>query len=184
MVRSYVNKLMILRFINDYYQKNHYSPSLREICQGTGLRSTSTVHRYLCELSKEGKLVYMRGKRRALALEEDSAKEAEVTLSVADGSDPNWIKRLPEGDKFTVNMNDSGMIDALIEAGDKLTVVRQDNPEVGSIVVAIHDDYLLIRRLGIVNDNFYLVPDNDVYIPVRKKDAAIVGKVISMQRDL
>jgi repressor LexA len=97
---------------------------------------------------------------------------------------PDQASEVPDGAMFTVLMNDSGMIDALIEAGDKLTVIRQDDSEVGSIVVAIHDDHLLIRRLGIVNDNFYLVPDNDGYIPVRKKDAAIVGKVISMQRNL
>ena len=97
---------------------------------------------------------------------------------------PDQASVVPDGEMFTLFMNDSGMIDALIEAGDKLTVVRQDDSEVGSIVVAIHDDHLLIRRLGIINDSFYLVPDNDVYIPVRKKDAAIVGKVVSLQRNL
>ena len=37
----------ILGFVREYIQENGISPSVREICEGTNISSTSTVHRYL-----------------------------------------------------------------------------------------------------------------------------------------
>ncbi|ACB85086.1 transcriptional repressor LexA [Natranaerobius thermophilus] len=46
--------MQIYNFINDYASKNGYPPSVREICQGVGLSSTSTVHLHLSSLEKQG----------------------------------------------------------------------------------------------------------------------------------
>ena len=97
---------------------------------------------------------------------------------------PDQIEGVPIGDAFTMLMNDCGMIDSCILPEDKLTVRRQAEAGVGDIIVAIHDDQFLVRRIGIVNGNFYLVPDNDGYIPVKKSDTVTVGRVIGMERDL
>ena len=44
----------ILNFMNDYIKENGYPPSIREICAGVGLSSTSTVHAHLQNLTKKG----------------------------------------------------------------------------------------------------------------------------------
>jgi repressor LexA len=40
--------------IKDLVDKNGYSPSIREICTSTGIKSTSTVSDYLNRLEKKG----------------------------------------------------------------------------------------------------------------------------------
>jgi repressor LexA len=44
----------ILNTIENYIKENGYSPSVREIGELVGLRSSSTVHRYLEKLKSKG----------------------------------------------------------------------------------------------------------------------------------
>jgi SOS-response transcriptional repressor LexA len=44
----------VLMEIEKYIEVNKFSPSVRELCDLLGLRSTSTVHGYLKRLEKEG----------------------------------------------------------------------------------------------------------------------------------
>jgi len=47
-------QLKILKFIKQEVNKKGYPPSVREICAGVGLKSTSTVHGYLRRLEENG----------------------------------------------------------------------------------------------------------------------------------
>lgn len=47
-------KQRIYDYIADYIKNNGYSPAIREICEGAGLKSTSTVHGYLRKLKQDG----------------------------------------------------------------------------------------------------------------------------------
>lgn len=49
-------KASILGFIRDYQKEHGYAPSYREIADGTGLKSTSSVHYYIQQLLFEGRL--------------------------------------------------------------------------------------------------------------------------------
>lgn len=44
----------VLQAIIDYIEVNEYIPSVREICEVVGLKSTSTVHEYLINLEDKG----------------------------------------------------------------------------------------------------------------------------------
>ena len=46
----------ILNFINIFFEKNGFAPSVREICEGVGLKSTSTVQYHLEKLIQSGLL--------------------------------------------------------------------------------------------------------------------------------
>ena len=46
----------ICTFIAEYYDSKGYSPSYREIANGVGLRSTSTVHYYVKMLEENGRV--------------------------------------------------------------------------------------------------------------------------------
>lgn len=43
-------------FLVEFVTENGYAPSLREICVGTGLKSTSSVYEHLLKLEDEGKI--------------------------------------------------------------------------------------------------------------------------------
>lgn len=48
------SKERVYNYIIDYMEKHQYSPSVRDICEGVGLRSTSTVYTHLVNLQLEG----------------------------------------------------------------------------------------------------------------------------------
>lgn len=50
------SKQRVYDFLVEFISQNGYSPSVREICNGTGLTSTSSVHRHLMQLEKEGQI--------------------------------------------------------------------------------------------------------------------------------
>lgn len=49
-------KEAILLFIKNYIKQHGYAPSVREIGEGVGLKSTSSVHAHLQNLLKMGKI--------------------------------------------------------------------------------------------------------------------------------
>ena len=44
----------VYKFIVDYMTEHQYAPSIRNICEGTGLKSTSTVYSHLINLEMDG----------------------------------------------------------------------------------------------------------------------------------
>mgnify|MGYP005705040977 FL=1 len=58
----------ILNFINIFIEKNGYAPSIREICLGVNLKSTSTVQYHIEKLIKSGYLQKNYKKSRAITL--------------------------------------------------------------------------------------------------------------------
>jgi repressor LexA len=58
----------VLEFIQTYFKANSLTPTVREIAEGTGLRSTSTVHYHLEGLAIAGLIELGDGKSRAIKL--------------------------------------------------------------------------------------------------------------------
>lgn len=48
----------VYNYIIDYMTEHQYAPSVRNICEGTGLKSTSTVYAHLVNLEMEGKIEF------------------------------------------------------------------------------------------------------------------------------
>ena len=48
------NRKRIYDFIVEYISRHNYSPTVREICTGVNLKSTSTVHHHLLVLEDNG----------------------------------------------------------------------------------------------------------------------------------
>lgn len=58
----------VYSFLVDYIQQNGYAPSIREICAGTGLRSTSSVHSHLEMLKMMGQIEMEENTSRSIRL--------------------------------------------------------------------------------------------------------------------
>ena len=54
--RGQANKQLVIDFIKGFLATHQYAPTIREICDGTGIRSSSTVHLHLEALEDEGVL--------------------------------------------------------------------------------------------------------------------------------
>ena len=58
----------VLDFIREYWKKYQLYPSFREIGAGIGLRSASSVNRYIHSLTIKGEILPHKGKMRCLVL--------------------------------------------------------------------------------------------------------------------
>ena len=67
MPRSDTRELM-LEFIQSYIADHGYGPSVRELGEALGLRSTATVHYHLRALQEAGAIVMEEGKNRSISL--------------------------------------------------------------------------------------------------------------------
>ncbi|MDD4081255.1 MAG: transcriptional repressor LexA [Eubacteriales bacterium] len=194
---------IILRFIQEQIEERGYPPSVREICDATGLKSTSTVHGHLKRMEKAGLLQRDSMKPRAMTLlkKNDPEEKAGVRLiplmgPVAAGSpilaEESIDETLPvpdylitkEGDYFALVVRGESMIDAGILNGDYLIVRKQPVASNGDIVVALLEDDATVKRFFKENGHFRLQPENAAMKPIIVKELTILGKVVSVYRAL
>lgn len=70
---------------------------------------------------------------------------------------------------FFLRVTGDSMIDAGIHSGDILIVDRSLTPRSGSIVIAAIDGELVVKRLKIIKNKIFLIPENRQYEPIEIK---------------
>ena len=189
----------ILAYIEKATLQKGYPPSVREICEATGLKSTSTVHGHLIRLEKKGLLYRDSMKPRAISVPADhQAYRADmvqvpvvgrVTAGIPITATENiedYIA-LPQamigsGDHFILSVRGESMIDAGILDGDYVIVRKQSTADNGDIVIAMIDDEATVKRLYKENGVFRLQPENPTMEPIIVPELTILGKVVSLYR--
>ncbi|MBO4636785.1 MAG: transcriptional repressor LexA [Clostridiales bacterium] len=196
----------VYKYVRQYIRDNAISPSVRDICAGSGLKSTSSVHTYLRKLDEMGKIEYRPGMRRAIILKDtDSATVTPVPSSdvVAvpvigkitagqpifaheDYEENIFISRSVIGSNecFLLKVSGTSMINAHILDGDYILVRKQNHADEGDIIAALIDNEATVKRFGKLNGVPYLFPENDLYspIPFNTEDCQILGKVVGLHR--
>lgn len=193
------NQARILAFIKQEIQDKGYPPSVREICDAVGLKSTSTVHGHLTRLEKKGLLHRDTMKPRAIEVLGDPAfnRHAAVPIPVVGtvaAGDPITalediseqmmlpIEILGEGEHFILTIQGTSMIDAGILDGDFVVIRKQPTADNGEIVVAMVDDEATVKRFYKEDGHFRLQPENDVFAPIIVDEVTILGKVVALLR--
>ena len=185
----------VYNYICDYINNKQISPSVRDICAGVGLKSTSSVHTYLKQLDNQGRIEYRPGLRRAIVIKQgsddtaaDYSSSANVTelagfrrISVVgkitagipiyaheDQSDSFLVSKSLIGDSeaFMLKVRGNSMINAHILDGDLIIVRKQNTCEEGDIIAALIEDEATVKRFGKKNGIPYLFPENDEYSPI------------------
>lgn len=195
------NQQKILTFIKREIQEKGYPPSVREICDAVGLKSTSTVHGHLTRLEKKGLLHRGTMKPRAIEILGDPAFNRNATVAipmvglVAAGEPITAIEdvseqmMLPvdlvgEGEHFILTIRGTSMINAGIHDGDFVVVRRQQTADTGEIVVALLEDEATVKRFYREKGRIRLQPENDAMEPIYADDVVILGKVVALLRKL
>ncbi|MBC6361071.1 transcriptional repressor LexA [Lactobacillus sp. M0403] len=196
-------QLQILRYIYDTVEKRGFPPTVREICQGVELSSTSTVHGHLSRLERKGLIVKDATKPRALEITEEGKKAlgvkptdipvvGDVTagqpiLAVEDIED--YFPLPPDlandaGDLFMLRVHGESMINAGILNGDNVIVRKQSSAINGEIVVAMTDENeATVKRFYKEKDHYRLQPENDTMAPILLNSVHILGKVVGLYRN-
>ena len=189
----------ILSYIQSVIRERGYAPSVREIGEAVGLRSTSTVHGHLTRLEKKGLLHRDAMKPRAMGIVDnesiDDVCRIPVIGRVAAGvpilAEENAEAILPlpsdfvgEGELFILRVRGESMINAGILNDDYIVVRKQPDARNGEIVVALVDDDATVKRFYKENGHFRLQPENDYMEPIIVPDVTILGKVVSLIRKM
>lgn len=196
-------QLQILRYIYDTVEKRGFPPTVREICQGVQLSSTSTVHGHLSRLERKGLIVKDATKPRALEITEEGKKAIGVKpteipvvgivtagqpiLAVEDIED--YFPLPPDlendaGDLFMLRVHGESMINAGILNGDNVIVRKQSSATNGEIVVAMTDENeATVKRFYKEKDHYRLQPENDNMAPIILNSVHILGKVVGLYRN-
>ena len=196
----------VLTFIIDSTRATGYPPSVREICEGVGLKSPSTVHSHLSSLEDKGYIRRDPAKGRAIEivldgtglspLSFDDVIPAPLVGRVTAGSPVLAVENIEEylplprslirsngDDIFLLKIDGSSMIDAGIHHGDTVMVRRQDHARDGDIVVAlIGDEDATVKRFYREKDAVRLQPENRSMKPIITRDVTILGQVIGLLR--
>lgn len=184
--------------ILDYLKKcseNGRVPSVREICDYTGLSSTSTVHHHLKALEEKGLIVREHGVNRCIQITgEEKSVNVPVVGKVAAGEPITAIQNIefyvPVSEQlkrgrelFALRIQGESMVNAGILDGDIVVVHRTPVAENGEIVVAMVEDSATVKRFYKENGHFRLQPENDSYEPIIVDEVVLLGKVVSLIRN-
>ncbi len=197
----------VLDVIRDSVARNGYPPSIREICEATGLASTSSVAHQLKVLERKGYL--RRDPRLPRAVDvraSDPVSHVEQSLPgvqapvlvpvvgrIAAGG-PILAEEMIEdvfplpralvgdGTLFLLRVAGDSMIDAAISDGDWVVVRQQPTAENGDLVAAMIDGEATVKTWRRRDGHVWLVPHNPAYSPIAGDDATVLGRVVAVLR--
>lgn len=197
-----------LDFISSCLDDNGYPPTLREIGEHMGIKSTNGVNDHLKALERKGYLVREELKSRALRPVDamgDSGRKVEVPIlgRVAAGqpilAEENVVDRI-NVDRFFIGSSSArevfglvvhgeSMIEDGIFDGDYLFVRQQATAERGEIIVALVEDGATCKRYYPEDGKIRLQPANAAMAPIYVHQAEgrafeILGKVVGVYRSL
>lgn len=192
---------MVLTCIQNTQADKGYPPTVREICEQTGMKSTSTVQYYLDSLEKKGWIRRNPTKSRGIEiLKETESDKPEVLMvpvigDVAAGF-PIYAQQNPEeyfplpassyGGKevYMLRVHGDSMIDIGIYDGDKVIVEACDTAENGDIVVALVDDSATVKRFYKEDGHYRLQPENKTMEPIIVNHVNVQGIVLEVLHSL
>src|SRR6476620_4759000 len=198
----------VLEFISQSIESRGYPPTLREIGEHMGIRSTNGVNDHLKALEKKGYLE--REDLKSLALRPISLDGAgptgnlvevpilgrvaagEPILAVEQAEDTVRVDRFFLGasrEVFALKVKGDSMIEAGIYDGDFIFVKKQLSANRGDIVVAMINDEATVKYFHPEGDQIVFKPANSRMQPiiVRKRDwksVNLLGLVVGVYRKL
>ena len=173
----------LLKNVQLFMDKNGYPPTVRELAQMFGQRSTAGVHKTLNLLERKGCIRRERGKSRSLELlvgeEQPKRKVREYPIlgRIAAGIpelaeehkegdivlDENWFGG---GDFFVLWVKGHSMVDADIRDGDMIIVEKTSICSNGEIVIALLEGEATVKRFFKEKDKIRLQPENPTMQPI------------------
>ena len=185
-------------------------PSMREICDNTGLSSTSSVSHQLNQLERAGYIRRHANTARTLEViqrltpeldappllpSSDSVRMVPLVGRIAAGvpitadQQVDDIVALPDqlvgsGDLFMLKVVGDSMVDAAICDGDFVVVRQQQTADNGDIVAAMLDEEATVKVFKQRDGHTWLLPQNTAYEPILGDHATILGKVVTVLRSI
>jgi len=193
---------LVFEFIRDFIRRNDRSPTVREIQEGLGMKSTHGVWRHLNALKKKGLINKDKKKARGIRLDSGNVELASsipIVVRVVSGTPVTAVENIEAylsignifGDPlnlFSIRVKGDNMTGVDICDGDFVVVQKMqkvDNREIG---VAIVEGKPLVRRISLRGNYIRLESENKNYNPYQydpaNHDIVIAGKVVGVVRKI
>lgn len=167
-------------------------PTIREIGDRFGFRSTGTSRDYLAILAKKGYLKLLPRSARAIQLLLEPPNLKIPILGRIAAGEPNLALESVEGyidlEKFlprqehpifALRVKGDSMTGKGISDGDIAIIQKQEKAAVGDIVAGLMEQEATVKILKKEGVLFYLAPANDAYPEIRRP-FIILGRVIAV----
>jgi len=202
----------IQAFIEHSLDSRGVPPSMREICDNTGLSSTSSVSHQLGQLERAGYIRRHPGTARTLEVINRLTPEPDAPVAPVTSLDANLVPvplvgriaagvpitaeqhvddvvNLPtqmvgSGNLFMLTVSGDSMVDAAICDGDHVVVREQKTAENGEIVAALLDGEATVKVFKQRDGHTWLLPQNSAYEPILGDEATVLGKVVTVLRKI
>ncbi len=169
-----------------------FPPTVREICNDTGIRSTSTVHAILGVLEEEGYII--RDAKYSRAIKLDNTQNSSMVPLVGKITAGKPILAVEEIEDYIpypskdadglfalkvvgLSMKNAGILDGDIIVADKNSPCRS-----GDIVVGMDGDEATVKRLLIKDKQIIFMPENEAFDPIYPENPTVLGKVVGSYR--
>ena len=190
----------ILDYLKNEILSKGYPPSVREICEAVGLKSTSSVFSHLEKLEKNGYIRRDPTKPRAIEIIDENfnltrrevvnvpilgnvaAGEPILAIQNIDNYFPIPSEYMPNEQSFLLKVKGESMINAGIFDGDLILVKEQHVCNNGDMVVALVEDSATVKTFYKEDGHIRLQPENDPMDPIIVSDCQILGKVFGVFR--
>ncbi len=173
-------------------QSEGLPPTVREICDETGIKSTSTVHAILNALEDNGYISRDKKFSRAIRVENDfdsafvplvgKVTAGQPILAVEQIEDyiPYPVKSA-EG-LFALKVSGMSMKNAGILDGDIVVADKNKPCKNGDIIIGMDGDSATVKRLIIKDKQIIFMPENPDFEPIYPQKPSVLGKVIGSFR--
>lgn len=192
----------ILDYLRDEIGGRGLPPTIREMGQHFGIRSTKGVEDHLAALERKGYIRRERGKSRAIQLTDRpdlrGARVIPLLGSIAAGVPILAVENhqgsfvmdeslVGSGETFFLRVEGDSMQDASILDGDLVIVRVQESAQSGQIIAARLGEEATVKRFVSGPNGVALHPENDAYDPIpigESDDFHILGLVVGVYRQV
>lgn len=197
-------ELEILFFIKRFIESKSYPPTVREICTGCNIKSTSTVYYSLEKLESTNYIRKDASKTRALEIvpqDDDILMLKKKTVDVPivghvtagapilavqniEDTMPLPIDFVSNKELFILKVKGESMINVGICDGDYVIIEKTNSARNGEKVLALIDDEATIKTFYKEKDRYRLQPENDNMEPFYFDKVDILGKIVGLYRKM
>lgn len=203
----------VLQVIREFIKKRGYPPTIREAGERLGLTSSASIHAHMAALIDAGYISRDQMKPRALEvlMEEDRNTNNEYRIDTSNMISIPLLGRVTAGvpilaeeniedyfslpknmlstrdpqDLFMLSVVGDSMKNIGILDGDFIIVKKQQTAYNGDIVVALVDEEeATVKRFFKNTKKIILMPENDDYSPIEGTNISVLGKVVSVFRNI
>jgi len=185
----------ILDYLKNFIDEYKYPPSIRDVAKQFKI-SVKGAYDHIKALEKKNFITCSNNTSRSIGIIEETETDIiqiPILGKIAAGgpilAEENFDGYLSlssdlikSGDHFALNVVGDSMINAGILPGDIAVFKQQQTANNGTIIAAMIDEHVTLKRFYKESNRIKLMAENDNYSPIYTQNISILGKLVTIVR--